>query len=152
MTAHDPGISLDLSEEKEKHLDLSVFIGLFNVGRFFDAHEVLEDIWRSVPNLPSRRLLRLHLQGMIQLAVAFHHASTGNRAGARSVLDRATRNIIGAGSSLPDLDFPQLLAGLADWRKHLAGAIPQPKPPQIRRKLAAGGDHSASASRNDFPC
>ena len=55
------------------HPDLARGVDLFNRARFFDAHEELEDVWRSVPgDCPSRR----HIQGMVQLAVAFHHEST----------------------------------------------------------------------------
>jgi len=93
---------------------------LFNRSHFFDAHEVLEDVWRPLPrDRPSRRRFRLHVQGMIQLAVAFHHLSTGNRVGARSVLARAMRNLHGADSSFPDLDFDRLRAELEVWRQYL---------------------------------
>jgi predicted metal-dependent hydrolase len=95
-------------------------VALFNRAHFFDAHEVLEDVWRSVPrDCGSRRHLRLHLQGMVQLAVAFHHQSTGNHVGARSVLERAMRNLNGADSSFPDLDLDRLRAELEIWRQHL---------------------------------
>jgi uncharacterized protein len=110
------------------HGDLSRGIDLFNRAHFFDAHEVLEDVWRP---LPRDRPLRRHLQGMVQLAVAFHHESTGNHVGARSVLERAMRNLNGADSSFPDLDLDRLRAELADWQKHLASAAPRPKTPQI---------------------
>jgi len=91
-------------------------VALFNAGRFFDAHEVLEDVWREAPR---HSPLRRHLQGMVQLAVAFHHQSKGNHVGARSVLERAVRNISGADSSFPDLDLDRLHAELALWRQHL---------------------------------
>jgi uncharacterized protein len=91
-------------------------LALFNAGRFFDAHEVLEDAWREAPR---HSPLRRHLQGMVQLAVAFHHQSTGNHVGARSVLERAIRNLNGADSSFPDLDLARLRADLAPWRQHL---------------------------------
>jgi predicted metal-dependent hydrolase len=91
-------------------------IDLFNRAHFFDAHEVLEDVWRT---LPRNRPLRRHLQGMIQLAVAFHHESQGNHVGARSVLKRAMRNLNGARSSFPDLDLDRLRAELALWRQYL---------------------------------
>jgi uncharacterized protein len=94
-------------------------IDLFNLGRFFDAHEVLEDVWRP---LPRDRPLRRHLQGMVQLAVAFHHESTGNYIGARSVLERAMRNLKGADRSFPDLDLKRLRAEVAEWRRFLAGS------------------------------
>jgi predicted metal-dependent hydrolase len=114
------------------HADFNRGLDLFNRAHFFDAHEVLEDIWRALPrDRPWRRCLRLHMQGLIQLAVAFHHESTGNHVGARSVLERALRNLKGADSSFPNLDFDRLRAELADWQEHFAGAAPRPKPPQI---------------------
>ena len=96
--------------------DFNKGLNLFNRAHFFDAHEVLEDVWRSVPrNQPFRR----HVQGVIQLAVAFHHESTGNHVGARSVLERALRNLNGADNSFPDIDLERLRADLAPWRRHL---------------------------------
>jgi len=95
-------------------------LDLFNRAHFFDAHEALEDVWRSVPrDQPSRRHLRLHVQGLVQLAVAFHHESTGNHVGARSVLERAMRNLNGADRSFPEIDFVRLRADLMPWRKYL---------------------------------
>jgi predicted metal-dependent hydrolase len=125
-----PGYHLTLKHEE---IDLNRGIDLFNRAHFFDAHEVLEDVWRP---LPRDRPVRRHLQGMVQLAVAFHHHSTGNHIGARSVLDRALRNLRGAESSFPHLDLDRLRAELADWQEHLACRVRQPKPPQIlTRKL-----------------
>jgi predicted metal-dependent hydrolase len=89
-------------------------LDLFNHGRFFDAHEVLEDLWRPLPHHSSaQRRFRLQVQGMIQIAVAFHHESTGNHVGARSVLQRALRNIEGAERSFPQLDFDRLRSELS---------------------------------------
>ena len=96
--------------------DFSRGIDLFNRAHFFDAHEVLEDVWRP---LPRDRPLRRHLQGMVQLAVAFHHQSKGNHVGARSVLERAMRNISGADSSFPELDLDRLRAQLEIWQRYL---------------------------------
>ena len=105
------------------HGDFNRGLDLFNRADFFDAHEALEDVWRSVPrDRPSRRHLRLHVQGMVQLAVAFHHESTGNHVGARSVLERAMRNLNGADSSFPEIDFDRLRAELMPWRKYLDDA------------------------------
>ena len=96
--------------------DFNRGIDLFNRAHFFDAHEVLEDVWRALPrDRPTRR----HLQGMVQLAVAFHHESTGNHVGARSVLERAMRNLNGADRSFPEIDFDRLRADLMPWRKYL---------------------------------
>src|SRR5258708_19892761 len=91
-------------------------LDLFNRTHFFDAHEVLEDVWRAAPY---DQFLRRHLQGMVQLAVAFHHHSKGNYVGARSVLERAIRNLNGADSSFPELDLDRLRAELEIWKRYL---------------------------------
>jgi predicted metal-dependent hydrolase len=99
--------------------DHGEFVGgldLFNRAHFFDAHEVLEDVWRAAPD---DRSLRRHLQGIVQLAVAFHHHSKGNFVGARSVLERGMQNLDGAERSFPSLDLDQLRAELAIWRRYL---------------------------------
>jgi predicted metal-dependent hydrolase len=111
--------------------DMDRGLDLFNRAHFFDAHEVLEDVWRSIPrdrprdhprDRPSAGHLRLHVQGMVQLAVAFHHQSKGNQVGARSVLERALRNLNGADSSFPELDLDRLRADLALWQRFLDDA------------------------------
>src|SRR5258708_16866108 len=92
-------------------------IALFNAGHFFEAHEALEDVWRASPR---REPIRRHLQGLVQVAVAFHHQSVGNLDGARSVLERAVRNLDGADGSFPDLDLAQLRSSLQDWLEYMA--------------------------------
>jgi predicted metal-dependent hydrolase len=63
-------------------------IALFNEHRFFEAHEVLEEVWNGVEGDE-----RAFLQGLIQLAVGFHHWTTDNLAGARGVLRRGLHNL-----------------------------------------------------------
>ncbi len=108
---------------------------LFNSGHFFDAHEALEDVWREVPR---HSRLRRHLQGLVQLAVAFHHQSTGNLVGAQSVLERALRNLAGAKDSFPEVDWERLRSSLKPWREYLAEARRKPagsSPPDIPKVL-----------------
>ncbi len=89
---------------------------MFNCGHYFEAHEVLEDVWRGIAReLPFRR----HLQGMVQLAVAFHHQSRSNYVGARSVLERALRNLNGSDLFFCELDMERLRADLEPWRCYL---------------------------------
>jgi len=118
-------------------------LDLFNRAHFFDAHEALEDVWRP---LPRDRPVRRHLQGIVQLAVAFHHESTGNYVGARSVLERAIRNLNGADNSFPEVDFDRLRAELMPWRKYLddAGSADEKKD---EKKLGGrkGRRHTAPA-------
>jgi predicted metal-dependent hydrolase len=114
--------------------DMERGLELFNRAHFFDAHEALEDAWRETPRGTHRRR---HLQGLVQLAVAFHHESTHNVIGARSVLDRALRNLGGAEDSFPDLDLDRLRKEMAHWQQHLAsGAAGSDRPaaPHIARR------------------
>jgi predicted metal-dependent hydrolase len=125
-----------LSAKNNNKNDFRRGIDLFNRAHFFDAHEVLEDVWRSLPqDWPRGRSpqqdLRRHVQGVVQLAVAFHHESRHNHVGARSVLERALRNLNGADSSFPDLDLDRLRSDMADWLQHLSGLRPRPADPQI---------------------
>jgi predicted metal-dependent hydrolase len=100
-------------------LELERGVDLFNRACFFEAHEVLEDIWRSVGReQPARR----HWQGLVQLAVAFHHQSTGNFLGARSVMERALRNLHGGEQTFPDLHLDRLHTDLKPWRAFLEEA------------------------------
>lgn len=58
-------------------------IRLFNEKYFFEAHEVLEDVWHVERGEP-----RLFLQGLIQVCAAYHHFQNGNLAGAITLLER----------------------------------------------------------------
>lgn len=61
---------------------------LYNAGAYFEAHEVLEDLWR-VTTGPDRKFY----QGLIQLAVVLHHLGRGNAVGARNVLATCRRHL-----------------------------------------------------------
>jgi hypothetical protein len=66
---------------------LAEFASLFNRGAFFEAHEVLESLWRQEP-------CDLY-KGWIQAAVAYYHLGRGNLMGARKVLASAQRYLRG---------------------------------------------------------
>jgi hypothetical protein len=69
---------------------------LANHGLFFEVHELLEPVWFRAPE-PTRTAL----QGLIQVAVAFHHLENGNREGARSLLVLGVAKVAEAGAALP---------------------------------------------------
>ena len=54
---------------------------LFNHHLFFEVHEILEDQWKQESGD-----IRLFLQGLIQIAVAFHHLGNRNFRGAIALL------------------------------------------------------------------
>ncbi len=101
-------------------------IALFNQGKFFDAHEVLEDVWRAAPH-DEKKIW----QGLIQVAVAFHHYSTGNRVGMRSVLVRAMKNLAGHPRNFHGVQVPRLLQSLTHWLEAFDNHQPLPSLPQI---------------------
>lgn len=105
-------------------------ISLFNNAEFFDAHEALEDVWRAAP--PENKKF---LQGMVQVAVAFHHHSTGNRVGMRSVLERAIRNLAEPPGSFGQIQLTALIQSLGQWREALDNNSPLPALPRIHKNL-----------------
>ena len=58
-------------------------ISAFNRGKFYDAHEHLEDAW-SEYRLPDAKLI----QGLIQLAVGYFHITNLNINGARGLFKK----------------------------------------------------------------
>ncbi len=104
-------------------------ISLFNSGHFFDAHEVLEDVWRE-GSLDERAFL----QGLVQAAVAFHHLSTGNRVGALSVLRKAQLNLQRYSAGLYGIELSGFLKTIGAWQKAIEDGSDQPAAPQILQR------------------
>ncbi len=65
-------------------------IRLFNEGRFFESHEVLEEAWT-----PEHGPHRLFLQALIHFAVGCYHCERGNREGAMLQLRKGLVKIEG---------------------------------------------------------
>jgi len=87
-------------------------IRLLNSGQFFQAHEVLEDVWREAPVAEKK-----FWQGLVQIAVALHHHSTGNLVGAKSVMARAARNLGPCSSEWQGMKIGQLKTLLEKWQE-----------------------------------
>jgi uncharacterized protein len=109
--------------ESDKYLQ---GIALLNEASFFDAHEALEDVWRAAP--PQNKKF---LQGLVQVAVAFHHYSTGNRVGMRSVLERAIKNLSQPAGIFGEIQLTALLHSLGQWREALDHNTPLPPLPRV---------------------
>jgi len=89
-------------------------INFFNSGRYFEAHEAWEDLWRE-----ERGQLRFLYQGLVQAAVALHHLSQSNATGARSQIVKSLHKLdqyppAAAGIDLDRLrqDLRQILANM----------------------------------------
>ena len=90
----------------------------FNRQLYFEAHEVLEQLW-----LPSRKEQDgKFYKGLIQLAGAFVHVQKGRSQPALSLLRLAQSHL----SNYPDvyyrLDLRQVFALIADWSREIKSA------------------------------
>jgi predicted metal-dependent hydrolase len=100
-------------------------IRLFNQARFFDAHEAWEDVWRS--SAPADKKF---FQGLTQLAVAFHHHSTGNIVGACSVMHRGLGNLADSPAE-HGIYLRRLCLEVSQWLLALERGHPLPDHPRV---------------------
>jgi predicted metal-dependent hydrolase len=98
---------------------------LIRAGEYFEAHEELEDEWRDAP-APERDFL----QGLVHVAVAWHHAGRGNRPGCERQLEKATRRLEPYGPSHRGVNVETVLVGIDEARRVVAsGSLALPRPP-----------------------
>lgn len=76
----------------------------FNAGRYFEAHEVWEELWHECP-ADQRRFV----QGLIQLAVALYHHHKGNATSAKRQLDRGIAKLASYPPSYFGCAWPDLV-------------------------------------------
>ena len=70
-------------------MGLAEGLQLIREGAYFEAHEELEDEWRTAPAAE-----RDFLQGLVHVAVAWLHAERGNRNGCERQLVKAERRLL----------------------------------------------------------
>lgn len=85
-------------------------IALCNSGEFFKAHEVWEEVWLAAPE-PEKTFL----QGLIQLAAAFHHYSRGNRAGGQSLATAALEKLAKFPGDYSGINLAALRLAVREW-------------------------------------
>ncbi|MFN3476106.1 MAG: DUF309 domain-containing protein [Candidatus Methylomirabilales bacterium] len=81
---------------------------LFNEGLYFEFHELLEAFWMPEENEGQKRLL----QGLIQIAVAFHHLFNKNYRGAFALLQDGLEKAQGSGPRFYGLRLDEFLEGV----------------------------------------
>lgn len=99
---------------------------LINRGSYFQAHDVLEEVWREV-----RDNSRPFYQGVVQVAIAMHHFSKSNLAGAQSVLAKAMKNLDAYPAHFGGIDVGDLRLQLVAWDVAMAKGGPYPEPVQV---------------------
>ena len=105
-------------------------IELFNTGRYFDAHEVWEEIW-----LLASGETKLFYQMLIQAAVALHHYERANARGARGLYG----NVI---SKLERLPAVFMSIDLVDFSRQFRAALVD---------LIENGNEAAPTDHNHRP-
>src|SRR5262245_55626757 len=91
------------------------FFECFNQGLYFEAHEVLEEIWLPRRNQPIGRFYK----GLIQLAGAFVHLQKGRFRPAGALFELARANLEGYGPIYDSLNVKGVLKTIAEWRQAL---------------------------------
>lgn len=112
--------------------ELSEGVRRFNAGRFWDAHESWEEIW-----LEAEPPEKTFLQGMIQLAAAYHHFQRGTLPGGVRLVEAALEKL---------RSFPEGYMGI-----ERASAIEAASRHGVwaRKALESGSD--AALAPRDFP-
>jgi uncharacterized protein len=110
----------------------------FNAGRYFDAHEVWEEIW-----LRSTGDTKMFYQMLIQAAVGLHHYERGNARGARGMYTNVMDKLERLPSFLMSLDLGDFARQFRDFFEDLiennneAPHTPADRPRPLIRLLSA---------------
>jgi uncharacterized protein len=103
----------------------------FNSTHFYEAHEHWEEVWLQTPN-PDK----IFLQGLIQVAAAFHHHSRANLPGTRNLLLAGLLKLDRFPEDHGGLEIEELREAVREWLAALeAGEVlDSRKLPRIGRK------------------
>lgn len=123
------------------------FFDCFNRQLFFEAHEVLEELWRAQPG-PNRAFY----QGLIQFAGAFVHLQKNRLRPALALLRLACANLQPYPAWHEGLDLKQTLSLIRTWESAIlnTGFTQNPYSPQNPPHLPSPGcspDATLEASR-----
>jgi predicted metal-dependent hydrolase len=108
-------------------------IDLFNTGRFFECHEVLEEVWLEFSGDRKK-----FLQGLIQLTVALHHLKNNNRVGAERLLVAAADKLALDSPEREIIDIDSLLAAITRLQQAIGNQETPPAdwtPPKIHSRI-----------------
>ena len=95
-------------------------------GRFFEAHEELELVWRAAG--PEERDF---YQGLVHVAVAWYQAGRGRPVATASQLEKAARRLGPFGPAHRGVDVADVLAQVERARERVAGGSLELDPPRV---------------------
>ena len=90
--------------------ELAKGLACYRSGQFFEAHEHWEAVW-----LEEEESEKTFLQGLIQVAGAFHHFRRGNRNGARSMMKKALLRLDKYPAEFGGVALERLRGNLRGW-------------------------------------
>jgi predicted metal-dependent hydrolase len=97
---------------------------LIRRGEYFLAHEELEEAWRAAD--PAEKDF---FQGLVHVAVAWHHAGRGNRPGCERQLAKAARRLEPFSPAHRGVDVAAALASVAEAQRVVeSGSLDLPTP------------------------
>ena len=118
--------------------DLHEGLRCFHSGAFFDAHEHWESVW-----LAAQEPEKTFLQGLIQVAAAFHHFQRGNYSGTISLLRSALRRLDAYPEAFAGVAVAPLRATIRLWLGALETPSRSPLPPLPRLRIGGTGSLSS---------
>lgn len=90
-------------------------VELFNAHKFWHAHEAWEAAWLQLEGPP-----RTFLQGLIQLAAAYHHVQRGTFSGGVRLFDAALEKLAAFPEGYAGVDRTKVVAVAAEHRQRIA--------------------------------
>jgi uncharacterized protein len=96
--------------------NLRAGVDLFNAQKFWEAHEAWEEIW-----LTSSGDDKQFLQGLIQLAAAYHHVQRGTFRGGVRLFDAALRRMAAFPPGYRGVDRHDATAAATRHRSRISG-------------------------------
>ena len=90
-------------------------VALFNDREFWHAHEAWEEIW-----LKTTGEEKIFLQGLIQLAAAYHHVQRGTFSGGVRLFDAALRKLEPFAGGYLGIDRTEAVTAAIEHRERIA--------------------------------
>jgi hypothetical protein len=112
--------------------ELSEGLRCYHSGAFFEAHEHWEAVWLAAPE-PEKTFL----QGLIQVAAAFHHFQHENCVGTASLLRSALRRLDRYPEAFAGVSVAPLRVAIRSWLEALEKGSQSSRPPVPRLQLTS---------------
>jgi len=105
----------------------AAYFDYFNRELFYEAHDVLEQLWLPIRKGPEGAFYK----GLIQLAGAFVHLQKNRPGPAKALLKLARANLAGVGEIHQQLDVRKVLAVIDQWHADLESGEPRRDYPKL---------------------